>query len=169
MASCRSTTIDNSSKAAIELLVADAESIGFNRYTLLNLHALLAENLLHESRAAGRLRTIMVSISETTYQPTGIPQVIEASFDQLLAKASAVEDPFEQALFVMVHLPYLQPFEDVNKRVSRVAANIPFVRENLAPLSFVDIPVRAYVDAVVGSHPCPSPRWPDAPGSAAFA
>lgn len=139
-------------KAAIEMLVADAESIGFNRYTFLNLHALLAENLLHDRRAAGRLRTIAVSISGTTYQPTGIPQVIEEAFDLLLEKASAIDDPFEQALFVMVQLPYLQPFEDVNKRVSRVAANIPFVRDNLAPLSFVDIPIRAYVDAVLGVY-----------------
>ena len=35
---------------------------------------------------------------------------------------------------------YLQPFEDVNKRVSRLAANIPLVQRNLGPLSFVDVP-----------------------------
>lgn len=42
-----------------------------------------------------------------------------------------------------VHLPYLQPFEDVNKRVSRLAANIPFIRHNLCPLSFIDVPQQA--------------------------
>lgn len=31
----------------------------------------------------------------------------------------------------MVQLPYLQPFDDVNKRVSRLAANIPFIKSNL--------------------------------------
>jgi hypothetical protein len=41
---------------------------------------------------------------------------------------------------VMVHLPYLQPFVDVNKRVSRLAANIPMIQRNLCPLSFVDVP-----------------------------
>ena len=40
----------------------------------------------------------------------------------------------------MVHLPYLQPFEDVNKRVSRLAANLSLVRHNLCPLSFIDVP-----------------------------
>jgi hypothetical protein len=94
----------------------------------------------------------VVGISGTTYQPTGIPQVIEESFDQVLRKAKAIQDPFEQAMFVLVQIPYLQPFEDVNKRVSRVAANIPFVRDNLAPLSFVDVPTRAYVDAVLGVY-----------------
>lgn len=33
-------------EAAIELLADQADETGFNRYTLLNLHALLADNLL---------------------------------------------------------------------------------------------------------------------------
>ena len=45
----------------------------------------------------------------------------------------------------MVQLPYLQPFEDVNKRVSRLAANIPLIQGNFCPLSFVDVPERAYI------------------------
>ena len=52
----------------------------------------------------------------------------------------------------MVHLPYLQPFEDVNKRVSRLAANISLIRENRCPLSFVDVPERAYVDGLLGVY-----------------
>lgn len=52
----------------------------------------------------------------------------------------------------MVHLPYLQPFEDVNKRVSRLAANLPFIRENLSPLSFVDVPERANIDGILGVY-----------------
>ena len=66
--------------------------------------------------------------------------------------AAEIEDPFEQAFFLMVHLPYLQPFEDVNKRVSRLAANIPFIRHNLCPLSFIDVPQQAYVDAMLGVY-----------------
>jgi Fic family protein len=40
----------------------------------------------------------------------------------------------------MVQLPYLQPFDDVNKRVSRLSANIPLVKRNLSPLSFESVP-----------------------------
>lgn len=139
-------------KAAIEMLVEDVETIAFNRYTLLNLHAVLSDNLLVDPGAGGRLRTIPVNISGTSYQPTGVPQVIEECFDLFLAKASAIDEPLEQALFAMVHVPYLQPFEDVNKRVSRLAANIPLFQHNLAPLSFVDIPMQSYVDAVLGVY-----------------
>jgi hypothetical protein len=40
----------------------------------------------------------------------------------------------------------------VNKRVSRLAANIPLIRHNLCPLSFIDVPERAYVDAMLGVY-----------------
>jgi hypothetical protein len=63
------------------------------------------------------------------------------------AKASEIEDPFEAAFFVMVQLPYLQAFEDVNKRGSRLAANIPVIRQNFCPLSFVDLEAADYVNA----------------------
>ena len=42
--------------------MSSAEEIGFNRYTILNLHAMLANNLLADPAAAGRLRRIAVSI-----------------------------------------------------------------------------------------------------------
>ena len=51
-----------------------------------------------------------------------------------------------------MHLAYLQPFQDVNKRVSRLAANLPLVRGNLCPLSFVDVPGRAYIDGVLAVY-----------------
>ena len=52
----------------------------------------------------------------------------------------------------MVQLPYLQPFEDVNKRVSRLAANIPLIRSNLCPLSFVDVPEQVYIDGTLAVY-----------------
>jgi Fic family protein len=52
----------------------------------------------------------------------------------------------------MVHLPYLQPFDDVNKRVSRLAANIPLVQHNLCPLAFVYVDTDLYVKGVLGVY-----------------
>jgi len=139
-------------KAAIELLTDEAEEIGFNPYTILNLHALLSENLLADPQACGRLRTIAVGVGGTVYHPLEVPQLIKECFQQVLETAAAISDPFEQAFFVLVHLSYLQPFEDVNKRVSRLAANIPLIRGNLCPLSFVDVPERAYIDGILGVY-----------------
>jgi hypothetical protein len=139
-------------KDAIEFLVGTAEDIGFNRYTILNLHALLANNLLADPDAAGRLRHIGVGIERSVFHPLEVPQLIEECFDQILATASAIADPFEQAFFVMVQLPYLQPFDDVNKRVSRLSANIPLIKANLSPLSFEGVPRGAYTEAVLGVY-----------------
>jgi hypothetical protein len=139
-------------KDAISFLVGAADEIGFNRYTILNLHGILAQNLLPDEGAAGRLRHIAVGIEKSTFHPLELPQLIEESFNQLLATATAIQDPFEQAFFVMVHLPYLQPFDDVNKRVSRLSANIPFIKQNLSPLSFTDVPREIYTEAVLGVY-----------------
>lgn len=139
-------------KDAIEFIVSAPDEIGFNRYTILNLHALLANNLLPDPEAAGRLRHIGVGIEGSVFHPLEVPQLIEECFDQILATAAAIADPFEQAFFMMVQLPYLQPFDDVNKRVSRLAANIPLVKGNLSPLSFEDVPRGAYTEAILGVY-----------------
>ena len=139
-------------KTAIEMLVEGAEEIGFNTYTFFNLHSLLSENLLADPNASGRIRRRIVDISGTTYHPLAIPQQLEDYFRQILAKVDAIEDPFEQGFFLMVQIPYLQPFEDVNKRVSRLAANIPLLKRNLCPLSFVDVPERAYTEGTLGVY-----------------
>ncbi len=139
-------------KDAIEFLVNAADEIDFNRYTILNLHALLANNLLQDSSAVGRLRRIAVGIDGSVFYPLESPQLIEECFDRLLATAASISDPFEQAFFFMVQLPYLQPFDDVNKRVSRIGANIPLIKANLAPLSFADVPRHAYTEAHLGVY-----------------
>lgn len=139
-------------KDAIEFLVGAADEIGFNRFTILNLHGILAQNLLQDEGAAGRLRHIAVGIERSSFHPLEVPQLIEECFNQVLATAAAIEDPFEQAFFIMVQLPYLQPFDDVNKRVSRLAANIPFIRRNLSPLSFTEVPQALYTDSILSVY-----------------
>lgn len=139
-------------KAAIEFLLESSGEAGFNRRTVLNLHALLTADLLRDPAAEGALRTDPVGIGKSAYLPLAIPALIESLFDQILAKAREIRDPFEQAFFVMVHLPYLQPFLDGNKRVSRLAANLPLFQHNLAPLSFVEVAEADYTDGMLAIY-----------------
>jgi hypothetical protein len=139
-------------KGAIQHLVSGAETIGYNRQTMLAIHAALSENLLGDARDEGRLRERPVAISGTTYTPTAIPQVIQECFDRILETVTRILDPFEQSFFMMVHVPYLQPFVDVNKRTSRLAANIPLILANLCPLSFIDVPQQIYVEATLAIY-----------------
>ncbi len=139
-------------KDAIEFIVQNAGETGLNAYTIRNLHGILSYNLLADPSAPGRLREFGVGITHSSYSPLSLPQQIKEMFELVLAKADAITDPYEQAFFVMVHLPYLQPFEDVNKRVSRLAANIPLNRNNLIPLSFIDVPVDLYLKGMLAIY-----------------
>ena len=139
-------------KTAIELLVENIDSAELNRYTLMNLHSALAENLLPNPADEGRIRQHAVAIGKSVYRPLSTPRQIEDALDALLDKATRIRDPFEQSFFMMVHLPYLQPFGDINKRTSRLAANLPLFRANLCPLTFLDVPERAYSRAILGVY-----------------
>ena len=139
-------------KTAIELLVENIENAELNRYTLMNLHSSLAENLLPNPMDEGRIRQHAVEIGMSIYRPLSVPQQIDSVLEVLLDKARQIIDPFEQSFFLMVHLPYLQPFADINKRTSRLAANLPLFRANLCPLTFLDVPIQAYSRAILGVY-----------------
>jgi hypothetical protein len=139
-------------KAAIELLIDNAETVSFNRFTILNLHSTLSENLLPNPSDEGRLRQHAVEIGKSVHRPLSIPAQIDELFGLLLEKAARISDPYEQSFFAMVHLPYLQPFADVNKRTSRLAANLPLIQANLCPLTFLDVPEQAYSRAMLGVY-----------------
>ena len=139
-------------KQAIEYLVLNPENARVHTDTLIALHAFLSDGLMADPTAVGRIRRRAVEIGGSVFLPIALPQRLEELFGIVTQMAAEITDPFEQAFFLMVHLPYLQPFEDVNKRVSRLAANIPFIRHNLCPLSFIDVPQQAYVDGMLGVY-----------------
>ncbi|MCC7325751.1 MAG: Fic family protein [Burkholderiales bacterium] len=148
----RETQMILNHKRAIEYLMDGADELGYDIHIFQNLHALLSENLLADPGASGKLRERIVDISGTVFRPLAIPQQIDEFFRVALDKVAAIGDPFEQAFFLMVQVPYLQPFEDVNKRVSRLGANIPLLEYNLCPLSFVEVPERAYIEGTLAVY-----------------
>nr|WP_320133474.1 Fic family protein [uncultured Holophaga sp.] len=139
-------------KAAIEYMVDSASALYPNATTVQNLHALLMENLLANPMDEGCLRVAPVGIRGTSYIPTAVPQVIDECFRQILRTADDIEDPFEQSFFLLVHIPYLQPFLDGNKRTGRLAANIPFIRKNCIPITFMDVPPEDFTDGVLAVY-----------------
>lgn len=132
-------------KAAIEFLVTGPGEGGIDARTVRSLHALLMAGLLRDPKDEGRLRRVPIGITGTTYIPTEDPHLIAECFDRIVEKARAIDDPFERSFFLLVQLPYLQPFIDGNKRTSRLAANHPLVDANLCPLTFLDVPEQDYV------------------------
>ena len=139
-------------KTAIQMLANPAEAIGFNPYTVCNLHALLSDNLMSDPNECGSLRARPVAITESVFHPLEIPEQIEDDFLQILYKASDIEDPFEASFFMMVHLSYLQAFERVNRSVARLASNIPMILHNVCPISFADVETDDYHNALTGIY-----------------
>lgn len=139
-------------KLAIEYLVDSAEGLSPGPYVLQNLHALLMANLLGNAMDEGSLRVAPVGIRGTSYIPIAVPQVIEETFRQILYTATAILDPYEQSFFLLTHLPYLQPFMDGNKRTARLAANIPFIRMNCVPITFMDVAPEAFTDGMIAVY-----------------
>lgn len=139
-------------KAAIEFLVDAVPMQGLSTALIRNLHAVLMQDLLADTDALGVIRKKLVNISDTVYVPTQVPGLLEEMLERILAKARLVKNPVEAAFFLWVNLAYLQPFEDGNKRTSRLAANIPLMLYNCAPLSFLDVSPHDYAQAMLGVY-----------------
>lgn len=139
-------------KDAIEYVVDNLEDISLSRSDLFGIHALLADGLLADPAMAGRLRSMPVGVSHSSYVPLDDAITIEEEFDILLHKAAQIDDPFEQSFFVLAHIPYLQAFGGINKRTSRVASNIPLLKADLAPMSFLTMDDAAYIDGLIGLY-----------------
>lgn len=136
-------------KEAILFLVENAQDIELSPFTIFNIHNLLAQDLLINPASCGNVRVVNVDIGGSAYKPLSNPHVLRELMELLLLKAKKIENPFEQSFFVLAHLSYLQAFEDVNKRTSRLACNIPFIKRNFCPLSFVDVSRENYNAALL--------------------
>jgi Fic family protein len=102
------------------------------------------KGLLADPSAVGDTRTKVVKFDDCRYMPPDNPHQLKEIFAEFCEKANAIINPYEQAFFTMVFISYIQPFEDGNKRTSRISMNIPLVKNSLAPFSFSDIRGRDY-------------------------
>ena len=84
----RETQMILNHKAAIEFLLESAVDAGINRYVILNIHALLADDLLQD-RSCGALRQIAVGIGGSVYRPLAVPQFIDECFEQIVHTANS--------------------------------------------------------------------------------
>ena len=139
-------------KEAIQYVVEHLAEISISRQDIFNIHSLLSDGLLVDPAMVGRLRRNPVGIAHSSYRPLDIPSAIEEEFEILIEKAAMIADPFEQSFFILAHFPYLQAFDDVNKRTSRIASNIPLLKADLAPMSFLTAEDADYIDGILGIY-----------------
>lgn len=137
-------------KRAIELLVDRESPLALDAGSLCNLHAALSDNLLSDIPDEGRLRTRGAVLAESSLVPIGDAGALAGMFDLLLERVAAIPDPFEQAFFVLLQIPYLHPFVALNDAVARLAVNIPLLRANLSPMTWEGVPRSFYREGVLG-------------------
>ncbi len=129
-----------------------ANDVGITARDVRTLHAILSADLLRDPMMCGRIRTGPVLIKHSSYIPLSLAQDIERTLLDVMAKAVQITDPYEQSFFLLAHLPYLQPFEDCNKRTARVACNIPLLRAGVTPMSWMDISHDTFTDGLLGIY-----------------
>jgi Fic family protein len=139
-------------KEAIEFMVDAVPEQGINVPVVRNLHALLMQGLLGDPLATGAIRRRIVTIEGSVYYPTHVPALLEQMLEEIVARARLIRNPIEGSFFLWVNLGLLQPFEDGNKRTSRLTCNLPLLLYNCAPLSFLDVEQSDYAYAMLGVY-----------------
>lgn len=139
-------------KEAIEFMVDAVPEYGLGTGLVSNIHAILMRDLLIDSASLGTIRRKVVNISGTVYTPLQMPPQLAELYALIMEKAQRIKNPVESAFFLWVHLAYLQPFEDGNKRTSRLTSNVPLMLYNCAPLSFMDVGRDDYAQAMIGVY-----------------
>lgn len=140
-------------KEAIRYLVDNAAKLQLTSEELFTLHYLLADGLVL-NKYAGKIRDSGVRISASVYMPIENQTMLSSLLNEILHKARMITNAFEQSIFLLAHVAYLQPFIDVNKRTSRLIANIPLIKNNLVPLSFNDVNKEDYIGAMLAVYEC---------------
>ncbi len=138
-------------KEAIRYLVDNAPRLSITQQTICTIHFLLSEGLV-ETRYAGKLRDHGVRIGGSTYVPFEDKKQLQIRLKLITEKAALITDPYEQSLFLLIHISYLQAFIDVNKRTARLSTNIPLIKNNLVPLSFNDVEKNDYTAAMIAVY-----------------
>ena len=138
-------------KEAIRHLVDNATRVEVVYDEICTLHYLLSDGLVPVSYA-GKIRDHGVRVGGSTYVPLENEGMLVRQLLAIAEKATAIDDPYEQSLFLLVHVAYLQAFTDVNNRTSRLCANIPLITRNRVPLSFNMIEKDDYASAMIAVY-----------------
>ncbi len=139
-------------KEAIQFVCENRLNFGPAKRDLLDVHKLLSTDLLGNPADEGQVRHAPVFFTESSYQPLSIPHVLNEQVEKYCSKVAQIKDPFEQAFFTMAMVPYLQPFQDGNKRTSRLCMNIPLLKNSLAPFSFAQINRHDYMFGLISFY-----------------
>lgn len=94
-----------------------------------------------------------VDIRQSTYMPPFRPGsgYLQEMLNKILATSKQLS-PVRAAFYLLTRIPYLQPFQDGNKRTSRAMCNVPLLQAALPPISFVDFAKQDYIVSMLAFY-----------------
>jgi fido (protein-threonine AMPylation protein) len=122
-----------------------------NKFKTLNIATIeqIHDSLVRDLSISKNIRTIAVGITGTYYRPLDNRYQIREAMEDMCLLVNKISNPFEKALVTMILLAYIQPFEDGNKRTSRVIGNAILLAYNKLPLSYQATQEEEYKKAVI--------------------
>lgn len=110
-----------------------------------DLHSILTKDL----NVKRGLRNSLVGVTGSKYKPLDNIHQIREALKELSNGISKMNNPYTKALFALLGVSYIQPFEDGNKRTGRLIANAILMAYGCAPLSYRSVDEAAYRGSVL--------------------
>jgi Fic family protein len=145
------TTMVMNHKNAILTLLENLDAPMLNVEAVSRIHALLMRDTLSPEQL-GRIRNGEVRIGGSAYRPSEDAMQLRADLGGLLWQVEKTEDPFEASFVLLAGIPYLQPYQDGNKRTGRLTCNVPLLKAGLPPMSFISLDKADYLAGLISFY-----------------
>ena len=123
-------------------------SAKFKTFDLSNLEQLHAI-IVKDSGVNLGLRKGLVGVTGSKYRPLDNAYQIREAVAALLRAVAKMKTPYAKALLALAGISYVQPFEDGNKRTSRLTADALLLAHGCAPLSYRSVDENEYREAML--------------------
>ena len=118
------------------------------RKNLEDLHSIMIKDL----DVSTGFRAKPVGITGSIYRPLDNVYQITEAVENLSTTISKNNTPYAKALLALLGINYIQPFEDGNKRTSRLMANALLLSHSMTPLSYRSIDEEEYRAALLAFY-----------------
>ncbi|OGQ35651.1 MAG: hypothetical protein A3F16_00445 [Deltaproteobacteria bacterium RIFCSPHIGHO2_12_FULL_43_9] len=133
-------------KEALQFVMDNLDELKVLKPSIIeHIHSTLIKNL----GVAKNLRQTLVGIIGTNYKPLDNQFQIQEALQETCSLINKLSGVFEKALVALLMISYIQPFEDGNKRTSRILANGILFSFNGFPLSFRSVDISLYKKAML--------------------
>lgn len=138
-------------KKSIEYMIYNKNNLTRSAKSFFEIHSILWSELLSK-KDLWVIRNGSVEIWLSTYKPLDNEHQLKQEFDKFIKKLNEIKNPFEKSLFILIYIPYFQIFVDINKRTSRMMANLALIQANLPLFSMIQISQKEYITAILSIY-----------------